>query len=124
MALNERCPSQCALLMPAPAAAAQETRNEVGLEGGVSTGMPMVVFSTRAPPIGTTLIESKYGGPRFEPGLLKRRLLDRTDPVLPLLDISRLEHQLIVGKLEMAVEQGDAEPIQVPVLCQHEADFF
>lgn len=36
--------------------------------------------------------------------------------MFPLLDIGCLEHHLVIGKREMTVEKGDAEPVEVPIL--------
>ena len=44
--------------------------------------------------------------------------------MLPLADIGRLEHHFVLGNLKMAVQEGDTEPVEVPVLGQHEADFL
>jgi hypothetical protein len=62
------------------------------------------------------LVEAQDGGLRVGAGLFEVSFFDRADPVFALLDVGGFDRQLVVGDLEVPVQQRDPERSRFPCL--------
>jgi hypothetical protein len=87
----------------------------------VVTGCPRVAPAILVVPM---FIEAHHGRLRGDAAVFEPGSLDRPNEVFSPLKIGCLEHHLVVGDVEMAVQKCDTEAVETFVLSEHEPYLF
>jgi hypothetical protein len=87
----------------------------------VMTCRPRVTPAVLVVPV---LIEAHHGRLRGDAAVFKPGSLDRSNEVFSPLKIGRLEHDLVVGDVEMAVQKCDTEAVETLVFRKHNSDLL